>query len=278
MCTNPAPSYTIVSFLFFGIFLITALTGTVSADDTPYQIIGNMKISPLLEKDAPIDDGTEIKVIEGWDRLKIWRQILLTRLSLLFDGTIAQDILILLSPFIFALLGFLAIFRWATTKKRNQSPYREKILAHIKANPGCTQKQLIVAMECSRGSVCYHLDKLQRAEKIQRIYTGRAPRYYLAAAKTENPLEQSLRYLLSLKKSGRVLHTLSEHPAATRKELAELLSISPQTVHWYLRTFTEKELLTTAKDGHELRYSLTNEAAEIYERLTNNSFPDEAAP
>lgn len=103
MCTNPAPSYTIVSFLFFGIFLITALTGTVSADDTPYQIIGNMKISPLLEKDAPIDDGTEIKVIEGWDRLKIWRQILLTRLSLLFDGTIAQDILILLSPFIFSL-------------------------------------------------------------------------------------------------------------------------------------------------------------------------------
>ncbi|MCZ9313370.1 MAG: winged helix-turn-helix transcriptional regulator [Methanocorpusculum sp.] len=276
MCTKHVSSYTIPSLFFLGIVLITTCTGTVIADDNGYQIIGNMKISPLLEEEVPIDDGTEITFIQGWDTLKIWRQILLTRLSILFDGTIAQDILIVLSPFIFASLGLFCIGRWATNKKKNQSPYREKILTYIKANPGCTQKQLIAEMETSRGSVCYHLDKLQNAGTIQKVYTGRVPQYYPAAEKIESTLEQNLRYLLSRKKSGTVLQTLYKHPASTRKELAEHFSLSSITIRWYIRIFTEKELLAVTKDGYEFRYALTPEAKQIYERLTKEHVSDPA--
>lgn len=259
--------------------LITVFTGTVNADDPGYQIVGNMKISPLLEEELPLDDGTEILVIEGWDKLKIWRQILLTRLSLIFDGTIVQDILRVLSPYIFALLGIFCILRWAATKKREPSPYREKILTHINDHPGSTQKQILAAMQTSRGTVCYHLNRLESAGKIHVIYTSRVPQYYPAAGQTtpEHSCEQHLRYLISRKKSGKVLQMISQHPASTRKELAEHLSLSPVTVLWYLRTFTKKELLTTTKDGPEFRYSLTDEAQHIYDRLTQEHV-EEPAP
>lgn len=273
MRTKAVSSSTIPFLLFLGIILITAFTGTVNADDPGYQIVGNMKISPLLEEELPIDDGTEILVIEGWDKLKIWRQILLTRLSLIFDGTIAQDILRVLSPYIFALLGIFCILRWAATKKREPSPYREKILTHIKEHPGSTQKQILAAMQTSRGTVCYHLNRLASAGKIHVIYIGRVPQYYPDAGQTipEHSCEYHLRYLISRKKSGRVLQTISQHPASTRKELADHLSLSPVTVRWYLRTFTKKELLIITKDGPELRYSFTDEAQHIYERLTQKN-------
>ncbi|MCZ0862318.1 hypothetical protein [Methanocorpusculum vombati] len=74
---------------------------------------------------------------------------------------------------------------------------------------------------------------------------------------------------------GKVLQILYKHPASTRKELAGHLSLSAVSLRWYLRTFTNKKLLTTTKDGHELRYSLTGEAKQIYELLI---LTDEPAP
>lgn len=261
--------------LFFGMLTSCLLISGAAAAETGPRIINDMYISPMYEEIVPIDDGKEIKIVAGWDYLKFWRHKIVSELIGFVDETILYEVIIVLSPFIFAPLGLLVIFRWTTTKKKNQSPYREKILTYIKAHPGCTQKQLIAAMETSRGSVCYHLNKLFHDKKIQRRHTGRIPQYYPASEKTENPLEQNLRYLLSLKKSGKVLQTLSEHPASTRKELAAHLSLSSASLRWYLRKFTNKKLLTCTKDGRELRYSLTGEAKQIYELLT---LTDEPAP
>ncbi|MDE2519626.1 MAG: winged helix-turn-helix transcriptional regulator [Methanocorpusculum sp.] len=252
------------------------ISGT-AAEETGPRIIDGMYISPMHKEIVPIDDGKEIKIVAGWDYLKFWRHKIISELIGIFNETILYEVILILSPFIFASLGLFCIGRWATNKKKNQSPYREKILTYIKANPGCTQKQLIAEMETSRGSVCYHLDKLQNAGTIQKVYTGRVPQYYPAAEKIESTLEQNLRYLLSRKKSGTVLQTLYKHPASTRKELAEHFSLSSITIRWYIRIFTEKELLTVTKDGYEFRYALTPEAKQIYERLTKEHVSDPAS-
>lgn len=259
--------------LFFGIVTSFLLISGAAAVETGPRIIDDMYISPMYEEIIPIDDGKEIRVVEGWDYLKIWRQKIISELIGFFSDTILYEVIILLSPYIFALLGIFCIFRWTANKKREPSPYREKILTHIKEHPGSTQTQILAAMQTSRGTVCYHLNRLASAGKIHVIYIGRVPQYYPDAGQTipENSCEYHLRYLISRKKSGRVLQTISQHPASTRKELADHLSLSPVTVRWYLRTFTKKELLIITKDGPELRYSFTDEAQHIYERLTQKN-------
>ena len=72
------------------------------------------------------------------------------------------------------------------------------------------------------------------------------------------------------------MQVLYEHPNATRKELAESLNVLPKTIHWYVNTYANENILRVDKDGAEYRYSLTEEAAQIYELLTKDPSDDPA--
>ena len=102
----------------------------------------DMYISPIYEEIVPVDDGKEIQTVGGWDYLLIWRQKIISELVLYFDDTILYEPLIILSPFLFALLGIIVIAKFGTNKTRKKSPVPEKILAYLKEHPGSTQKQL----------------------------------------------------------------------------------------------------------------------------------------
>lgn len=253
----------ILSLLLFGFVPVASAEEITS--------IGGIQAEPIYENVTPVYDGKRINAVEdGWHLLPIWRQIVITDLSAYFEGTILHRPYLFVAPVLFVLLGLFCILRFTSQKKRERSLIPKKLLAYIQTHPGSTQKQLITAMKTSRGSVCYHLDKLQIANKLQKVYSGNVPRYYPATDHTlrEDPLEWELRQLLSRKKSGKFLRTLYEHPNTTRKELAELLGVLPTTIHWYLHTYENECIVSMQRDGHEYRYSLTDEAKQIYEVLT----------
>ncbi|MCZ9313365.1 MAG: hypothetical protein O0V67_08290 [Methanocorpusculum sp.] len=259
----------ILSLLLFGSGPV-ASAGEVTS-------IGGIQAEPIYENVTPVYDGKSINAVEdGWDSLPIWRQIIITDVSACFEGTILHRPYLFAAPVLFVLLGLFCILRFTSTKKRERSPIPKKLLAYIKTHPGSTQKQLLAAMKTSRGSVCYHLDKLGNAKKLQKVYSGNVPRYYPATEQTftEDPLEHALRQLVSRKKSGIFLRTLHEHPGITRKELAELLGVLPTTIHWYLHTHANECIVSMERDGHEFHYALTAEAKQIYERLTQGHFED----
>lgn len=262
----------ILSLLLFG-FGPVASAGEVTS-------IGGIQAEPIYENVTPVYDGKRINTVEdGWHSLPLWRQIVITDLSAYFEGTILHRPYLFAAPVLFVLLGLCGILRFTSNKKRERSPIPKKLLAYIKVHPDNTQKQLITAMETSRGSVCYHLDKLQKAKKLQKVYAGNVPRYYPVPAPnlTEDPLEQTLRQLLSRKKSGKFLRTLYEHPDATRKELAEALNVLPTAIHWYLHSYADEHIVLRTKDGSEFRYALTGEAQQIYERLTQGTSENSAS-
>ena len=267
--------------VWYGIILFLLIFGFVPvASAEEITSIGGIQAEPMYENVTPVYDGKRINAVEDrWDLLPIWRQIVITDLSAYFEGTILHRPYLFVAPILFVLLGLFGILKFTSHKKHEKSLVPEKLLAYIKTHPGNTQKQLIAAMETSRGSVCYHLDKLLTAKKLQKVYAGNVPRYYPVPAPnlTEDPLEQTLRQLLSRKKSGRFLRTLYEHPDATRKELAETLNVLPTTIHWYLHSYANEHIVLITKDGSEFRYALTGEAQQIYERLTQGTSKDSAS-
>lgn len=258
--------------LIVGIVFLVQCTGIVVAEIPDEQIIGDLHISPIYEKIIPIEDGKEIIWLEEGSALYVLKQKVTVGILSFFEGTVLRDIVMILTPIISALFGFFFMVGWNAKEKRDQSPLLENILTHVKANPGCTQKQLVEAMGCSRGSACYHLDKLLNTKRLHRVYTGNVPHYYLVSGGDAaiNSLELEIQYLISQKKSGMVLRSMSENPASTRKELAKLLSLSPVTIRWYIDIFSDKKLIAQTKNGRKFQYSLTDEAKEIYEFLTAN--------
>ncbi|MDV0443601.1 winged helix-turn-helix transcriptional regulator [Methanorbis rubei] len=246
----------------------------VSAEIMQNYTIGGIEVSLINEPLVPIDDGTEIHTVSDFESLTVVKDHIIFQIYQISKNTPFEGLVIILSPIIFILLGFFGILRFTSNKKREESQLPEKIISYIKNHPGCTQKQLIESMNCSRGSVCYHLNKLlDKPNKLQRIYSGSIPQYYLATVKDidKDPLEEGIRQLLSRKKSGRLLKALYEHPNATRKELAASLNVLPKTIHWYIHTYADERIIIIEKNSSEYRYSLTNEATQIYERLTKIS-------
>ncbi|HJK83136.1 MAG TPA: MarR family transcriptional regulator, partial [Methanocorpusculum sp.] len=99
--------------------------------------------------------------------------------SLFFQGTILENVVLILIPIVSALLGVLCIGIFTSANKRIKSPVSENILLSIRENPGITQKQITDTVRCSRGSVCYHLHQLEKTGKIRKIppHTLRKPLY-----------------------------------------------------------------------------------------------------
>ncbi len=253
--------------LFLCLFCIyLSGAGTVCAEMVGNHTIAGMHVSPIYEEVIPIDDGKEIVLVEGWGYLKVWRQVIISRISGITEGTILEWPLIMFSPVIFALLGFICILIYTSRENRKPSPPQEQIITHLKNHPGATQQQIIDAMGTSRGSVCYHLHVLERQDKIHPLSRDGRLFYYTC----KNPgdlLEQTIHYLLSREKSGKFLLTLYRYPKITRKELAEHLDVTPTTVRWYLMRYTDERLCITEKCGKEYCYSLTDEAGKICEKF-----------
>jgi predicted transcriptional regulator len=256
-------SYVLISLLLSGI-----LTGTVTACSPSLQIsISGTQIQNITEDTVPIDDGKKITDVKGADTLSFWRQILISHLPASFEDTPLHDLILVISPFLSVLFECFCVAHFRSTKKQNDSIVPKQILAHIQENPGCSQKQIITGLTISRGSICYHLHKLKSSGRLIQISQNGSTSYYLTGSETGEQLEQTLLQLLARKKSGRFLQVLYEHPHANRKELAEFLDLSPETLRWYLRRYTEEGIVSAEMVGAEYRYSFTPEAKQIYEFL-----------
>ena len=257
------------------VLLITGITrlgscGFVTAEETSSRNGStDVQVVPLSGTIIPVDDGKEIHWVEEGSPLEIWWQKTIVGFISFFQGTILENVVLILIHIVSALLGVLCIGIFTSANKRIKSPVSENILLCIRENPGITQKQITDTVRCSRGSVCYHLHQLEKTGKIRKLHLGTAPQYYPSAEppSPDTLLEQTILLLLSRKKSGRFLRTLYENPCITQKELAALLNIRPTTAHWYLHTYTKSRILSVEQNGRERRYSLTREAETICARL-----------
>ncbi len=264
-------------YLLIGLLLSSLLIGTVSADSPSPQIsISGIQVQEITEDTIPVDDGKEIKEVEGVDALPFWRQIFISRLSAYSEDTPLHDMVLIVAPFLFLLLGCFCAARIHSGKQQTESAVPRQIFAYIQENPGCSQKQLVAGLMLSRGSVCYHLHKLKNAGKLMQISRNGSTLYYPAGAAAGDQFEQTLFQLLSRKKSGKFLQVLYDHPYANRTELAEFLELSPETLRWYLRRYAREGIVSVEMVETECHYSFTPKARRVYEylRAQNSRCPD----
>lgn len=254
--------------------IVISFTDLTDAMTLPSEGVYYLNLEPDIIEPAnytiiPIDDGTEIVPITGWKMLERWDYLLSAWINhVLEDTPLAEFYRTTGSPMLALLLsgglGFcLAIFRGVHILGFSSSP--EKILACVTTHPGCRQKLIIRETGCSRGSVAYHLHRLEKNRKIHAI-PYRKQTYYYAKDMAVNSVEHAVFSLIESKVRHTVFVTILHYPGITRQQIAELLDKSPDTVSYHLRYFDESVVSISTKQSIN-HYTITPKAAACYLRL-----------
>ena len=131
---------------------------------------------------------------------------------------------------------------------------REIIYTFIAENSGCQESTIISALGYSRGSVTYHLHKLEQSNRIICTQYHGTPRYYLKSAETL--ARAKLSAVLSRKRPADIYRLIEENPNITQSELAELSGLSEQTIRWHLKRLELDGIIQCRVEGKVKRYRI----------------------
>ncbi len=134
------------------------------------------------------------------------------------------------------------------------SSRRETIYNFIAENSGCQESTIITKLGYSRGSVTYHLHKLQQDNKIICTQYHGTPRYYPKSA--ESLARAKLSAVLSRRRPADIYRLIEEHPNITQSELAKLSGLSEQTVRWHVKRLETDGIIQCTQDGKVKRYRI----------------------
>ncbi len=206
-----------------------------------------------------IPDGPprELTPIEWW---QVPPQVLITSLLI---GTspellVVVNVLFLLNVWLF--FGYRRIAKRAALEHET----RTAIYDHIRAHPGIRLGTLAQDLGINRGTLRYHLGKLQEFGMIATAAVEGQTGYFENRQKY-SVLEEKVLIHLRNRNTQEILAILLESPGTSRRELAERIGITASSVSWHLRRLKTDGIVLQEKTGGDVRYSLSRESAAFVE-------------
>jgi len=144
---------------------------------------------------------------------------------------------------------------------------RTAIYDHIHAHPGIRLGTLAQDLGVNRGTLRYHLGRLQEFGMIAAAAVEGRTGYFENRQKY-SALEAKALIHLKNPNTREILAILLESPGASRRELAERLGITASSVSWHMRRLKNDGIVFQEKTVGGIRYSLSGEAvAFVRERV-----------
>jgi predicted transcriptional regulator len=217
-----------ITFLSLFIFLIFSTTAL--SDD------GGYVIGPPVEDGVGVDSTGADATITFWD-LPLWIQVYYV------------------SGLMVAFFGSLKIFPAVISriKKFVENQNRQNIFKYIIDNPGTTKAEISKNLMINRGTVKYHVRKLESDNNIASMKAGKFTRLFKnsSALKIDDKIIASH---IRGETSRILLWTILESPGITNQELAETLRLDKSTVHWHAHKFLAGDIIRFEKEGRYLKY------------------------
>ncbi|MDD3856855.1 MAG: winged helix-turn-helix transcriptional regulator [Methanoculleus sp.] len=172
---------------------------------------------------------------------------------------VVVNILLLLNVWLF--FGYRRIAKRAALEHET----RTAIYDHVRAHPGIRLGTLAEDLGINRGTLRYHLGRLQEFGMIATGTVGGRTGYFENRQKY-SLLEEKVLIHLRNPNTREILAILLESPGASRRELAERLGITASSVSWHLRRLKNDGIVF--RERGDVRYSLSSELmAFVWERV-----------
>ncbi len=219
----------IVPLLLLSLFLLFVCTG-VQAATGGYTVEPYVYNQDLIDKGL-IDSSGADATITFWE-LPLWIQIfyisgMLATIFGMFKGI----------PLVLGRIEYLF---------GNQN--RKTIFEYVSENPGCTIAEASENLSINRGSVKYHIMKLNAESKITTVKTGKFIRLFQNSGVFDKDERVIVSYLRN-ETSRMLLLSIMEHPGITNQDLAENFNLDKSTVHYYLGKFQNSGIILYVTEG-----------------------------
>ena len=154
----------------------------------------------------------------------------------------------------------------------DQDENSNRILLHIKENPGCYLRQIKNDLNLSMGSIQYHLNKLENGGKITSQRSGLHKHYFPIGVFNDN--EKEIVRFLTLETSREIIMFITEQGNPTQTDIVKKIDISSSSINWHLKRMLNSKLIEEIKDGKFKRYVLNSEVSSTYiGKLLKNYYP-----
>ena len=154
----------------------------------------------------------------------------------------------------------------------DQDENSDRVLLHIKENPGCYLRQIKNCLRLSMGSIQYHLNKLEKEGKITSQRSGLHKHYFPIGVFKEN--EKEIMRYLTLETSREIIMFITEQGNPTQTDIVKEIDISSSSINWHLKRLLSSNLIEETKDGKFKRYALNPEIGSMYVgKLLKNYYP-----
>jgi predicted transcriptional regulator len=223
-----------------------------SAYALPYSAMSWSDSPPVGEAKLPVP-------VEVWQVPPVTVLLVLTAIFLPFC-LVPVEILV-------SCAGFVVLnFRRIRKKEIFENDCRTLIYKYIVENPGSGFAGIMQSLLVNRGTLHYHLGVLSREKLVVAFSMNNRFCYFQNAGKfseTEMDVIARLRNHANLS----ICKFLSSLPDASRQDIAQRLKTTGSTVSWHMRRLCEAQLITSAREGRNVRYQLTPVAAKVIDEL-----------
>lgn len=141
-------------------------------------------------------------------------------------------------------------------EQKNKKEIALNILSYISNNPGIHFNKMQRTLNVAAGTLQYHLNRMERAEKIIVVRKKYYTRYFPVTMK--HPIDQNIMVILRQNLPRKLILILLESSERTGHELTELLNITKSTLSYYIRQLERLDVIKINVIGREKRYSIKN--------------------
>jgi len=217
-----------VAFLSLFIFLIFSTTALSDG--------GGYVVRPHVEGGVGVDSTGADATITFWD--------LPLRIQVVY-----------VSGLMMAFFGSLKIFPAVISriKKFVENQNKQSIFKYILDNPGTTKAEISRNLGINRGTVKYHVRKLESDNNIASMKAGKFTRLFQNSSALKND-DKIIASHIRGETSRILLWTILESPGITNQELVEAFRLDKSTVHWHTHKFLADDIIRFEKEGRYLKY------------------------
>jgi|GEM_PF-1890586 len=139
---------------------------------------------------------------------------------------------------------------------------RLNIFEYIKNDPGCSISDIEKDLALNRGTINYHLTKLESKSLITIKKLGSVSLLYPKSF-NDNGMENIIKALLKNEINKKLLLYIMDNPRITNQELSVKFNLDKSTVHWHLEKFRKKGLIEFERDGKYKRCFIKSEIMAV---------------
>ena len=232
--------------------------------------VGNIELDiyPVDYEIVPdYNDGVVGTPIEGFLNFVYWDRILPIHLGTYLDffkntplGDFTRTVLI---PTFTTIIGFCFFVFFSRKSPDYLSPTAAKILSFLEGHPVSAEPAIIRGVGKSRGAVSYQLHRLLFDGKIYSAEISGKTCYSMSPILIDSP-ETAVYFMRNNKQQAEIISYLCAHPWATRKEIADAVSLPVDGVRYHLKNIDVGILQKGIREDAEI-YAVEDWVKQLWE-------------